>query len=60
LSEDKNDKHLSRKLDPNARLVDFSHIEISDIDPEVRKKLQLHLKNAKMNLVKLQQLFAVR
>jgi hypothetical protein len=57
LTENKDKKHSSKKLDPSARLVDFAHIEIHEIDPKIREKIEEHLKNAKANLTKLQLLF---
>ena len=54
---DKPAKHSEKKLHPEARLMDFAHIEISDIDPEIRKKITTHLKSAKENLIKLRRLF---
>jgi len=46
----------SKKLDPNSRLADFAHIEISEIDPRVREKLVRKLSSAKENLRKLKML----
>lgn len=49
-------KQSSKKLDPNARLADFAHIEISEIDPRVRGKLMEKLSSAKESLSKLKML----
>ena len=53
-------KHSTKKLDPNARLVDFAHIEISEIDPKIRQKITENLNKAKVNLRKLKMLLQTK
>ncbi len=44
---------VGAKIDPNAKLVNFSNIKISAIDPQVREEINQHLYNIRSNLWKL-------
>lgn len=47
---------VSRKIDPQAKISNFSELKVSAIDPRIRKEVEERLKNIKLNLNKLKQL----
>jgi hypothetical protein len=44
---------VSSKIDPQAKLVNFSHIKVAAIDPRIKEDLSALLKNIKTNLERL-------
>lgn len=46
-------------FDTKARLLDFSHIKISKIDPNIRAEIEQRLKNIRQNLQKLKSISSI-
>ncbi len=51
--EDETQIKIGSKIDPKAKILNFSHIEVSAIDPKIRQELADLTKNIRNNLTQL-------